>query len=69
MTSDRLLRWCARSYAQLLWVLRVRDSRDRHAIREDSARLLEAAHTHGHFTLAMTWFPRFGPWQLSQPFR
>jgi DNA-binding PadR family transcriptional regulator len=31
MTSDRFLRWCARSYAQLLWVLRVRDSRERQA--------------------------------------
>jgi putative ABC transport system permease protein len=55
MTSDRLLRWCARSYAQLLWVLRVRDRHERHAIREDSERLLEAAHAHGHLTLAATW--------------
>ena len=55
MTSDRVLRWCARSYAQLLWVLRVRDSRERHAIREDGERLLKAAHTHGHLTLATTW--------------
>jgi putative ABC transport system permease protein len=55
MTSDRFLRWCARSYAQLLWVLRVRDSRERHAIREDGERLLRAAHTHGHLTLATTW--------------
>ncbi len=55
MTSERLLRWCARSYARLLGVLRARDSRERHAIREDSERLLNAAHTHGHFTLATTW--------------
>jgi predicted permease len=55
MTSDRLLRWCARSYAQLLRVLRVRDGRERHAIRKDSERLLKAAHTHGHLTLATTW--------------
>jgi putative ABC transport system permease protein len=55
MTSDRLLRWCARSYAQLLWVLRVRDSRERHAIRDDGERLLEAAHLHGPLTLATTW--------------
>ena len=55
MTGDRLLRWCARSYARLLWVLRVRDSRERHAIREDSERLLKAAHTHGPLTLATTW--------------
>ena len=54
MTSDRLLR-CATSYAQLLSVLRARDSRERHAIREDSERLLKAAHTHGHLTLATTW--------------
>jgi hypothetical protein len=55
MTSDRVLRWCARSYAQLLWVLRVRDSRERHAIREDGERLLAAAHAHGRLTLATTW--------------
>jgi predicted permease len=56
MTSDRFLRWCARSYAQLLWVLRVRDSRERHAIREDGERLLKAAHARGRDTLATTWF-------------
>jgi putative ABC transport system permease protein len=55
MTSDRVLRWCARSYAQLLWVLRVRDRRERQAIREDGERLLTAAHAHGHLTLAATW--------------
>jgi putative ABC transport system permease protein len=55
MTSDRFLRWCARSYAQFLWVLRVRDSRERHAIREAGERLLEAAHTQGPLTLATTW--------------
>ena len=55
MTSDRVLRWCARSYAQLLSVLRVRDSRERHAIREDGERLLTAAHTQGRLTLATTW--------------
>ena len=55
MTSDRLLRWCALSYAQLLRLLRVRDSRERHAIREDGERLLKAAHTHGGLTLATTW--------------
>ena len=36
----RVLRWWARSYAQLLRVLRVRDSGERHAIREDGERLL-----------------------------
>ncbi|RPI49662.1 MAG: hypothetical protein EHM55_23230, partial [Acidobacteria bacterium] len=55
MTSDRFLRWCARSYAQLLRVLRVRDSRERHAIREDGERLLNAAHTQGPLALAATW--------------
>jgi predicted permease len=55
MTGDRFLRWCARSYARLLWVLRVRDSRERHAIREDGERLLTAAHTHGPLALTTTW--------------
>ena len=55
MTSDRFLRWSARSYTQLLRVLRVRDSRERHAIRDDGERLLEAAHTRGPATLAATW--------------
>jgi putative ABC transport system permease protein len=55
MTSDRFLRWCTRSYTQLLWVLRVRDSRERHAIREDGERLLKAVRPHGHLTLATTW--------------
>jgi predicted permease len=55
MTSDRLVRWCARSYAQLLWLLRARDSQERQAIREDSERLLKAAHAQGHLTLAATW--------------
>ena len=55
MTGDRFLRWSARSYAQLLRVLRVRDSRERHAIREDGERLLEAAHTRGPLPLATTW--------------
>src|SRR6185503_11698936 len=55
MTGDRFLRWCARSYAHLLSILRVRDSRERLAIREDGERLLEAARTRGPFTLAATW--------------
>ena len=55
MTSDRVLRWCARSYAQLLWILRLRDSHERQAIRDDGERLLEAAHIQGHLTLATTW--------------
>ena len=55
MTGDRLLRWCARSHAQLLRLLRVRDSRERQAIREDSESLLIAAHTRGPVTLATTW--------------
>jgi len=42
MTSDRVLRWCARSYAQLLWILRLRDNHERQAIRDDGERLLEA---------------------------
>jgi predicted permease len=55
MTGDRCLRWCARSYARLLWLLRGRDSGERHAIREDGERLLEAAHTRGPLALAATW--------------
>ena len=55
MTTDRFLRWCARSYAQLLWVLRVRDNQERQAIRDDGERLLEAAQTQGPLTLATTW--------------
>ena len=55
MTGDRFLRWSVKSYARLLWVLRVRDSRERRAIRDDGERLLEAAHTQGHLTLATTW--------------
>lgn len=55
MTSDRVLRWCARSYARLLWILRVGDTRERHAIRADGERLLEAAHARGPVTLAATW--------------
>ena len=55
MTRDRVLQWCARSYAQLLGVLRVRDSAERHAIRDDGERLLTAAHTQGRLTLATTW--------------
>jgi len=55
MTGDRFLRWSARSYAQLLRVLRVRDRRERHAIRADGERLLEAAHTRGPLPLAATW--------------
>jgi putative ABC transport system permease protein len=55
MTSDRFLRWCTRSYTQLLWALRVRDRRERHVIGADSARLLEAAHTRGRLTLGKTW--------------
>ena len=34
MTSDRVLRWCARSYARLLWILRLRDNHERQAIRQ-----------------------------------
>ena len=55
MTSDRFLRWCARSYAQLLGLLRVRDRQERRAIGDDGERLLEAAHRHGPLTLATTW--------------
>ncbi len=55
MTSDRFLRWCARSYAQCLWVLRARDSRERRAIREDGERLLAAANTHGRAALMSMW--------------
>ncbi len=56
MTIDRLLRVCARSYAQLLVVLRVRDSRERRAMGEDGERMLTAAHARGRVTLATTWF-------------
>ena len=55
MTSDRFLRWCARSYRQLLSVLRVRDRRERYAIGEDGERLLKAAHAQGRLALATTW--------------
>src|SRR5688500_6004429 len=56
MTIDRLVRLCARSYAQLLLVLRVRDSRERRAMGEDGERMLKAAHARGRVTLATTWF-------------
>jgi putative ABC transport system permease protein len=55
MKNDRVLRWCARSYARLLSVLRGRDREERQAIRDDGARLLASAHTQGHLTLAATW--------------
>jgi predicted permease len=55
MTGDRILRWCARSYARLLAVLRVRDGGERRAIREDGERLLAAAHSQGPVALAATW--------------
>jgi predicted permease len=55
MTGDRFLRWSARSYAQLLRLLRLRDSGERHVIGEDGARLLAAAHARGPVTLATTW--------------
>ena len=55
MTSDRLLRWCARSYAQLLRILRLRDERERLALRADGERLLHEAHAHGNVSLARTW--------------
>ena len=58
MTSDRFLRWCARSYAQLRLVLSARDTRERHAIGGDGERLLNAAHAHGRLTLATTYRPR-----------
>jgi predicted permease len=56
MTINRLLRWCARSYAQLLVVLGVRDSRERRAMGEDGERMLNAAHARGRVALATTWF-------------
>ncbi|HYN06172.1 MAG TPA: ABC transporter permease [Vicinamibacterales bacterium] len=56
MTIDRLVRLCARSYAQLLLALRVRDSRERRAMGEDGERMLNAAHARGRVTLATTWF-------------
>jgi predicted permease len=56
MKSDRVLHWCTRRYAQLLWLLRVRDSRERHAIRDDGERLLTAAHAQGPVAFATTWF-------------
>lgn len=56
MTNDRFLRWCARSYIQLLRVLRVRDRGERHAIGADGERLLEAARARGPVPLATTWF-------------
>ena len=56
MTIDRLLRWCATSYAQLLSVLSGRDSRERRAMSEDGERMLKAAHARGPLPLATTWF-------------
>ena len=56
MILDRLLQWCARSYAQLLVVLRVRDRRERRAMSEDGERMLNAAHARGRAALATTWF-------------
>ena len=55
MTHDRFLRWCARSYRQLFWVLRGRDGRERQAIRDDGERLLASARRQGQLTLATTW--------------
>ena len=55
MKNDRILRWCARSYAHLLWVLRGRDRGERQAIREDGERLLLSARGQGHLRLAATW--------------
>jgi putative ABC transport system permease protein len=55
MTGETFLRWSARSYAQLLRLLRGRDGRERQAIRDDGERLLQAAHTQGTLTVATTW--------------
>lgn len=55
MTGDRVLRWCARSYAQLLGMLRMRDHGEQRAIRDDGERLLAAAHSQGRVSLATTW--------------
>ena len=56
MSGDRLLRWCARSYIRLLWVLRVGDRQERQSIGDHGERLLTAAHGRGRLTLAATWF-------------
>jgi predicted permease len=55
MIVDRLLRWCATSYAQLLSVLGGRDRRERRAMSDDGERLLKAAHARGPVPLASTW--------------
>jgi putative ABC transport system permease protein len=56
MTLDRLVRWCVRSYARLLPVLRVRDSQERRVMGDDGERLLNAAHARGRLAVASTWF-------------
>lgn len=55
MRGNRVLHWCTRSYARLLCLLRRRDSRERHAIREDGERLLAAAQAHGPGAMVATW--------------
>ena len=56
MTGDRLLRWCARTYSRLPWVLRRRDSGERNEIAGDGEQLLNAAHTRGPGRVVRTWF-------------
>lgn len=50
-----MLRWCTRSYARLLALLRRRDGRERHAMRGDGEQLLEGAHARGTVSLVATW--------------
>ncbi len=44
-----------RGYDRLLWLLRGREPREQQAIREDAARLLDAARTRGRGAVASTW--------------
>jgi putative ABC transport system permease protein len=44
-----------RGYGRLVWLLRGRDRRERRAIKEDAALLLDAARARGRGALAATW--------------
>ena len=55
MTIDRLLRWCATSYGQLVSVLRGGESHERHAMREDGESMLKAARSRGPLAVILTW--------------
>jgi predicted permease len=44
-----------RLYGRMLWLLRGRDSHERHAIKEDAKLLLDGAHARGPGAFAATW--------------